>query len=235
MRHKMWIGGTWVEAADGGTRDVINPADGSRARACAGGHRRRCRGGPSARRGRRSTRGRGARLSARDRGTVLFRIAEAIRAQAAAFAETRHAQHGQADRRSRVRRQRRGALLRVLRRAGDENPWRDARSARQRAVDGGPRAGRRRRTDHPVELSAADGGLEAGAGAGGRVHGRAEAGGADAAVGACCSPRFSSRSICRQASSTSSPAMARSRAPRWSPIRASTRSRSPAAWTPAVS
>ena len=46
------------------------------------------------------------------------------------------------------------------------------------------RAGRRRRPDHPLELPAADGGLEAGAGAGHRLHGRAEAGRADAAVGA---------------------------------------------------
>ena len=46
------------------------------------------------------------------------------------------------------------------------------------------RAGRRGRADHPVEFPAADGGLEAGPGAGDRLHRGAEAGGADAAVGA---------------------------------------------------
>lgn len=42
------------------------------------------------------------------------------------------------------------------------------------------RAGGRRGADHSVELPAADGGLEAGAGPGGGLHGSAEGGGADA-------------------------------------------------------
>ena len=46
------------------------------------------------------------------------------------------------------------------------------------------RAGRRRRPDHPVELPAADGGVEARPGARLRLHRRAQAGRADAAVGA---------------------------------------------------
>jgi len=46
------------------------------------------------------------------------------------------------------------------------------------------RAGRCGRTDHPVELPAADGGVEARPGARVRVHRRAQARGADAAIGA---------------------------------------------------
>ena len=48
----------------------------------------------------------------------------------------------------------------------------------------GPRAARRRRAGHPVELPAADGGLEAGARAGRGQHLRAQAGRDHAAVGA---------------------------------------------------
>ncbi len=29
MKQQMWIGGEWVNASNGQTRDVINPADGS--------------------------------------------------------------------------------------------------------------------------------------------------------------------------------------------------------------
>ncbi len=47
------------------------------------------------------------------------------------------------------------------------------------------RAGRRGRADYSVEFPAADGGVEAGSGAGHRLHGGAEAGGADSAVARC--------------------------------------------------
>ena len=84
---KMWINGKWVEASDGGTRDLVNPADGSvfaRAPeataadvgAAVGAARAAFDGGPW------------RSLSARERGTILFRTAEAIRARAAEFAET---------------------------------------------------------------------------------------------------------------------------------------------------
>jgi betaine-aldehyde dehydrogenase len=83
----MWIDNAWVDASDGGTREVINPADGtliarvpeataadvSRATAAA---RRAFDEGPW------------PRMAARERGTLLFRVAEAIRARAAELAET---------------------------------------------------------------------------------------------------------------------------------------------------
>jgi betaine-aldehyde dehydrogenase len=85
--RQMWIAGRWVDASDGGTRELINPADGSvLARvpeataadvgAAVAAARAAFDGGPW------------RALAARDRGTLLFKIAEAIRARAQAFAET---------------------------------------------------------------------------------------------------------------------------------------------------
>jgi betaine-aldehyde dehydrogenase len=82
----MWIGGEWVAASDCGLREVINPADGSvMARV------------PEATKADVDKAVRAARKAfdegpwpkgmARDRGTVLFKVAEAIRARAQAFAE----------------------------------------------------------------------------------------------------------------------------------------------------
>jgi betaine-aldehyde dehydrogenase len=86
MQRKAWIGGRWRDASRGETREIINPVDGSvlvrvpemssddvkKAIAAA---RRAFDEGPW------------PKLPARDRGTVLFKVAEAIRARAAAFAE----------------------------------------------------------------------------------------------------------------------------------------------------
>jgi betaine-aldehyde dehydrogenase len=87
MQHKMWIGGEWVNASDGGTREVINPADGSvLARvpeATAADLDKAVRAARAA-----FDQGPWPKGTARDRGTVLFKLAEAIRAKAQAFAET---------------------------------------------------------------------------------------------------------------------------------------------------
>jgi betaine-aldehyde dehydrogenase len=83
---KMWIDNAWVDASDGGTREVINPADGTviakvpeatdaDVKRAIGAARRAFDEGPW------------PRMAARDRGTLLFRVAEAIRARAAEFAE----------------------------------------------------------------------------------------------------------------------------------------------------
>ena len=65
------------------------------------------------------------------------------------------------------------------------HPWRGGRDLRDRQEHDRvplPRAARRRRADHPVQLPAADGGVEAGAGAGGGQRRRAEAGEPDPVV-----------------------------------------------------
>src|SRR3954469_7898981 len=85
MQRKAWIGGRWTDARSGETREIVNPADGSiiarvpemsaddvtQAVAAA---RRAFDEGPW------------PKLPARERGTVLFKIAETIRARAADFA-----------------------------------------------------------------------------------------------------------------------------------------------------
>ena len=71
------------------------------------------------------------------------------------------------------------------------------------------RAARRGRADHPVELPAADAGVEDRAGAGDGQHGRAQAGRVHLAHRAAVRRDLRRRSACRRAWSTSSPATAR--------------------------
>ena len=82
----MWIGGRWVHASDDGARDIINPADGTVLaqvpEATANDVAEAARAARSA-----FDEGPWPRMPARERGTMLFKIAEAIRAKAAAFAE----------------------------------------------------------------------------------------------------------------------------------------------------
>ena len=82
----MWIDNTWSDASDGGTRELINPTDGSvlarvpeatveDVERAIGAARRAFDEGPW------------PRMAARERGTLLFKVAEAIRARTSAFAE----------------------------------------------------------------------------------------------------------------------------------------------------
>ena len=89
------------------------------------------------------------------------------------------------------------------------------------------RAARRRGPDHPVELPAADAGLEDRPGAGHGQHGGAQARRVHLADGAALRRDLRARSGCRPASSTSSPATATTGAGS-STIPTSTRSPSPA-------
>ena len=91
-----------------------------------------------------------------------------------------------------------------------------------------PRAARRRRADHAVELPAHDRLVEARAGARGRQHRRAQAGRADAADRAAIRADRASRPGCRRAWSTSSPARAARAGSGSSSTPTSARSRSPA-------
>ena len=89
--NRMWINGAWSPAADGRTRDVINPADGSvLAQAAEAGTGDVHRAIEAARRA--FDEGPWPRMAARDRGTLLFKVAEAIRSSAGELAalETRN-------------------------------------------------------------------------------------------------------------------------------------------------
>jgi betaine-aldehyde dehydrogenase len=82
----MWIGGGWTAASGDATRDIVNPADGTVlarvAEATAADVGEAVRAARVA-----FDEGPWPRMPARERGTVLFKIAEAIRGRAAAFAE----------------------------------------------------------------------------------------------------------------------------------------------------
>ena len=106
----------------------------------------------------------------------------------------RRCNSGQADRRVRVRHGRRRHLLRVLRRARHQDPRRGPARPRQRGLHGHAGADGRGRPDHPLELPAADGGLEDRARARRGLHRGPQARGADAAHASSSWPR-TSRSV----------------------------------------
>ena len=115
-----------------------------------------------------------AKLPGRERAKYLFRVARLIQERARELAVVESHGRRQAD--PRVARRRRPAgrrALLLLRRLGRQAPVRRRRAQGQ--------ALRRRRPDRAVELPAADGGLEARAGAGVRQHGDPQAGRDDAA------------------------------------------------------
>ena len=122
--------------------------------------------------------------TAQDRGRLLFKLAERIRKEAPRLAELESRNCGKPIVEAEYDIARRRHLLRILRRPGHQGDGAREPGAGQCAEPVAARAGGRRRPDHPLELSAADGRLEAGAGAGRRLHLRAEAGRADAADGA---------------------------------------------------
>ena len=82
----MWIGGRWVGSSNGGTRDVVNPTDGSVMAAVPEATQEDVREAVRCARVA-FDEGPWPRVPARERGGLLFKIAEAIRARAAEFAE----------------------------------------------------------------------------------------------------------------------------------------------------
>ncbi len=177
----MYVDGRWTLAADGATRELINPADGRPDRGRRRGRRGRRRGGD--RGGAQGVRRRpvARHERGRPRGAALPRRRRDRREPRRVHAH-RHAQQRQAAARDGIRRDRRGELLPLLRRPRDQAARPDVRRARAVANLHGARADRRVRPDRPVELPAPHGGMEARAGLGGGQRLRAQAGGADAAL-----------------------------------------------------
>ena len=83
----MWIGGRWVRASDGRTREVVNPTDGSVISSVPEATPADVGSAVAAARAARDT-GPWPQLLARDRGTLLLKAAEAIRRLAAELAQT---------------------------------------------------------------------------------------------------------------------------------------------------
>ena len=160
----MYIGGDWCAASDGATRAMVDPGTGEtiahvaeatvedteRAIAIA---RKAFDEGAVARNWR-------ARAS-----SSAHRIGAAHRGKRRRPRAARDAILREAGARNRVRRYRRRELLPLLRGARDQAAWRDVRRAGRVADVRRARTGRRVRSGHPLELSAAHGGLEDGAGA----------------------------------------------------------------------
>jgi betaine-aldehyde dehydrogenase len=83
---KMWVGGKWVAAEGGRTRDIINPATGEVLARVPEASAEDVRGAIAAARTA-FDQGAWGKSMARDRGTLLFKVAEAIRARAVELAE----------------------------------------------------------------------------------------------------------------------------------------------------
>jgi betaine-aldehyde dehydrogenase len=83
---KMWVGGKWVAAEGGRTREIINPATGQVLARVPEASAEDVRGAIAAARTA-FDQGAWGKSMARDRGTLLFKIAEAIRARAVELAE----------------------------------------------------------------------------------------------------------------------------------------------------
>ena len=128
------------------------------------------------------------RMSASERGRLLNKLADLIEKNADELAALESLDNGKPYQRGRGRRPAADhRLLPLLRRLGRQDPGQDHPGQRRLLLLHAARAGRRRRADHPVELPAADAGVEVGPALACRQHGRPEAGRADAADRACAS------------------------------------------------
>ena len=123
-----------------------------------------------------------SKMDARDRGRLMNKLADLIEEEADELAALETLDNGKPIRDAPRRRPAAGDRLPpLLRRLGRQDPRPDDPGPRQLLLLHAARAGRRRRADHPVELPAADAGVEVGPGAGRRLHDRDEARRADAA------------------------------------------------------
>ena len=177
----LWIGGKWRKASDNARFDVIDPATETEGR-LGGERQRRGRQGRGRRRAATpSTAGR--RSKPRERGEILRKAFELIVRDAERFAKLITIENGKALSDF----ARRGALLPPSSSAG--TPRRRVRNLGEigmRAVvrrphPGAAQAGRRRRAGDAVEFPGRDGDAQDRPGAGGRLHGGAQARVRDAA------------------------------------------------------
>ena len=176
--YQMYINGKFVNAKSGKTFNVYDPATEGVIATCPAGEAADVDAAVAAARAPSTAAGRTPRPRSAAASSSSSPTGSAT---ADELAEHRDPQHRQADRRVGVRHHRRRHLLRVLRRPRHQDPRRRPARARQRDLDGAARADRRRGPDHPLELPAADGRLEAGAGDLRRLHDGDQAGRADAA------------------------------------------------------
>ena len=181
LRDKMLINGEWVPALSGRTQAVVNPADGQPFASVPAAEPEDVDRAVKAARAAFENKA-WAQMRPADRERLLLKLADLVEANAAEFAELETLDNGKpimlssSGRRARLRR-----IFAVYCGLGHE-----ARRKHGRRVVSAPppgrrifrlhaaRAGRRRRGDHSLELSADDGGVEDWPGAGDGLHDRPE-------------------------------------------------------------
>ena len=173
------------------------------------------------------------KTSAAERANILNKMADRVEANLESIAIAEAWENGKAvPRDARRRHPARGRPLALLRRCPARPGGLALRDRREHHRVPLPRAARRRRADHPVELPDPHGDLEARPGAGRGQRDRAEAGRADSRRRSTCSTSWWP-TCCRRVCSTSSTASASRPASRSRRTSASARSRSPARPPPA--
>ena len=184
--RQLFINGQWVDAASGKTsrRPTRRPARRSPTSPRA---TPRTSTGPSAPRARRSN-GPWSRMTPSERGRIIWRIGDLILEHVDELAQLESLDNGKPFAVAQGRRRAAGRRPVPLHgRLGHQDRGQHdqhlgaVHAGRELPLLHAARADRRRRADHPVELPAADGGVEARPGAGHRLHRRAQARRADAA------------------------------------------------------
>ena len=177
-----FIGGKWVPSASGKTFETIHPAteevicevaegDAEDVDLAVDAAREAFDNGPW------------SKMDARDRGALMYKLADLIEEDAENLAAIETLDNGKPISDSRA-----ADIPLVIDCLRYYAGWADKIQGRTIPIRGellllhAARAGRRRRSDHSLELPGADGGLEVGPGAGGRLHDRDEAGRANAAL-----------------------------------------------------
>jgi len=187
---QLLIGGEWVHAASGKTFDVFDPSTGQPIAKAAEGDAADIDRAVAAARAAFEA-GPWPRMSPLERSKLIWRLGDALEAHAEEFAALEALDNGKPIRDARaVDVPGSYEMFRYMSGWGHAVERRDRADLRARKLARlyAARTGRRGRPDHPVEFSPHDGGLEAGARACRRLHHRAEAGRANAALGRAARP-----------------------------------------------
>ncbi len=176
-----FIDGKWVPAASGKTFATVNPATEEEIAQVAEGDKEDVDAAAKAAR-HAFDNGPWSKMDARDRGRLMYQLADRMEAEIDDLARLETLDNGKPLNDSRnvdsAAGDRLPAVLRRLRRQDSRQHDSDPR---QLFLLHATRADRRRRTDHSLELSDPDDGLEMGTRTGRRLHDRDEAGRANAA------------------------------------------------------
>ena len=166
----LFIGGKWLDSVSGKTFATLNPATGETICQVAEGDKADVDLAVKAAR-KAFEDGPWPKMNAAERGRLLNKLADLIEKNKEELAALESLDNGKPL--PRLARRRPAAdhqVLSLLRRLGRQDPRQDDPRRGQLLLLHPARAGRRRRPDHPLELPAADAGVEVGPGPGDRLH-----------------------------------------------------------------